>query len=408
MRRFRRIIFWTHLIAGVVAAIVILIMSVTGVLLAFEHQMISYAERNMTTVSQVPSDRVRLTIDALLLRAASAKPALKPSGITLQSNPASAATVIFGRDGVLYLNPYTGDVLGAGASRTRGFFRIVEDAHRWLAFGESNRATGRAITGAANVAFLILAISGVYLWWPRKTTWQKIKSAALFHRGLKNRVRYFNWHTVTGFWISSILIVLTATGIVMSYQWANNLLYRVTGSELPTQQRPGIPATSGNDRSLQQKPAGKGTSDLQRLWSRAEQQSESWRSITLRLPVPPNTPVTFNIREGKSWLEAASSQLTLKPDTTEVLKWEPYSRSSAGRQARTWVRFLHTGEAGGVLGQLVAGVASLGGSFLVWTGLMLAWKRLGAWRRRRSSRSESEIEIVIFEPRPTKKREVIN
>ena len=38
---FRKIIFWLHLIAGVVAGVIILIMSVTGVAIAFEKQTIA-------------------------------------------------------------------------------------------------------------------------------------------------------------------------------------------------------------------------------------------------------------------------------------------------------------------------------------------------------------------------------
>jgi uncharacterized iron-regulated membrane protein len=45
------------------------------------------------------------------------------------------------------------------------------------------------------------------------------------------------------------------------------------------------------------------------------------------------------------------------------------------------VRFGHTGELGGLPGQLAAGLACVGGAVLVWTGLALAFRRLIAWRR---------------------------
>jgi uncharacterized iron-regulated membrane protein len=46
------------------------------------------------------------------------------------------------------------------------------------------------------------------------------------------------------------------------------------------------------------------------------------------------------------------------------------------------VRYLHTGEAFGVPGQLIAGLASVGGVLLVYTGYALAWRRFRAWRSR--------------------------
>jgi uncharacterized iron-regulated membrane protein len=48
----------------------------------------------------------------------------------------------------------------------------------------------------------------------------------------------------------------------------------------------------------------------------------------------------------------------------------------AGQKARTWFRFVHTGEQYGVIGQTIAGIASLAACFLVYTGLALAYRRL--------------------------------
>jgi uncharacterized iron-regulated membrane protein len=58
---------------------------------------------------------------------------------------------------------------------------------------------------------------------------------------------------------------------------------------------------------------------------------------------------------------------------------------SPGRRLRVWLRFAHTGEVYGLAGQAVAGLASLGGATLVVTGLMLAGRRLLAWRARARS-----------------------
>ena len=74
------------------------------------------------------------------------------------------------------------------------------DWHRALGFSGDNRAIGRAITGAGNAAFLFLALSGLYLWWPRKWTARVLRKSIWFRRGLSSRARDFNWHNVIGFW----------------------------------------------------------------------------------------------------------------------------------------------------------------------------------------------------------------
>ena len=51
---FRSFLFWPHLVCGVAAGIIILIMSATGVLLTYEKQMIAWTDKQrMPVVSTV-------------------------------------------------------------------------------------------------------------------------------------------------------------------------------------------------------------------------------------------------------------------------------------------------------------------------------------------------------------------
>jgi uncharacterized iron-regulated membrane protein len=56
----------------------------------------------------------------------------------------------------------------------------------------------------------------------------------------------------------------------------------------------------------------------------------------------------------------------------------------------SWLRFAHTGEIYGLLGQTVAGLVSLGAVVLVYTGMALALRRLVAWIDRQSGRAREE------------------
>ena len=61
-----------------------------------------------------------------------------------------------------------------------------------------------------------------------------------------------------------------------------------------------------------------------------------------------------------------------------------YSSYTRGRQLRSMLRFAHTGEVGGIIGQTIAGLVSTGGAMLVFTGLLLALRRFGTWVANRS------------------------
>jgi uncharacterized iron-regulated membrane protein len=54
---------------------------------------------------------------------------------------------------------------------------------------------------------------------------------------------------------------------------------------------------------------------------------------------------------------------------------------------RSWIRFTHTGETGGIVGQFIGFLACIGGAFLVWTGFSLAWRRFRGWQ----TKSQTEI-----------------
>jgi uncharacterized iron-regulated membrane protein len=110
----------------------------------------------------------------------------------------------------------------------------------------------------------------------------------------------------------------------------------------------------------------------------------------LRFPVTKDA--VFTIDEGRSANIFGRSVLTLDPSTAAINKWEPYIEQNAGRQIRSWFRFMHTGESFGLIGQIIGFIACVGGSFLVFTGLSLAWRRFRGWRR---NRSQGE---VVVEP----------
>lgn len=377
----RRAIFWIHLVAGAAAGIVILVMSVTGVLLTYERQIIDWADRGYRSAPPSPS-AARLSVETLVERVLAGQPGAPASSITLQSDPAAPATVSLGRGRSVYVNPYTGEVLGEGSKKVRAFFRAVTDWHRWLGTKDATRDTARAVTGASNLAFLFLVVSGIYLWVPKIWTRRQLRNVLWFRRGLSSKARDFNWHNVAGIWAAIPLVLIVFSGVVISYPWASNLLFRLTGETPPERRGPGGPG--GGERGGPSEGAVS-LEGLERHWDVAQRQVPDWHSITLRLPDAEDAPVSFTIYRGNRARPDLRAQLTVDRASGEIVRWEPYRNQSRGQKLRAWLRWIHTGEAGGILGQTVAGIASLAGALLVWTGLSLAWRRFfpGAKLRRR-------------------------
>jgi uncharacterized iron-regulated membrane protein len=277
----------------------------------------------------------------------------------------------------------------------------VTDWHRWLGSGPEGRATARAITGACNLAFLVLVVSGAYLWLPRIWTWRQVRNIAWFRGGLRGKARDFNWHNAIGIWSVVPLLVIVASGAVISYPWASDLVYRVAGEAPPPRPTPNAPArtgaASGAARSERQAATVlEAAPSMNAAWARAEQQLPGWRTITLRLPASSGAPATALIDRGDGGQPQKRGTLTVNPSTGEVVRWEPFESLSAGRRLRSYLRFAHTGEVAGIVGQTIAGLASAGGAVLVWTGIAMAFRRYLAWKRARAVGRELADAIFGF------------
>jgi uncharacterized iron-regulated membrane protein len=366
MTALRKILFWFHLLCALTAGVVVLTMSVTGIALAFERQIVSALEGDLRAdPSSGPAD-----IPAAIAAAQARRDGARPSAVILRSEPTSPLTVSFGREGALFVDQYSQRVLGAGAVQARAFFKRNEDLHRWLAFSGPSRDTGRAITGAANFVFLFIIFTGLYLWWPRNGSFRAI---TWFRSGLRSKARDFNWHNVLGLWSSLPLIAIVFSAVVISYPWAGDLVYRALGDTPPAERGPRRDADRGGVK-------GDAGIIFTAAVAEANRSTPDWQSLTLRLPA--GERATVNVDRGNGARPDKRSQLTIDGRSGEIVGFESYASQSAGRQARSWLRWIHTGEAGGIIGQFVAALASGAAVVLVWTGFALAFRRFRAWASR--------------------------
>jgi len=363
----RKTLFWLHLTAGVTAGLVILTMSVTGVLLAFERQIIAFAERDLRA-GAADAARAPLPLSAIVAAATNVTDA-KPTSVTLRSDRSAPVAVAFGREKTLFVNPYNAAILGSGSRGVRHFFEVNRNLHRWLAMEGESRDRGRAITGAANLAFLFLVLSGLVIWIPRRFTRAAFRNATWFRRKLRGRARDLNWHQTLGIWAFLPLLAIVVSATVMSYEWATNLVYRAFGSMPPAQQQQQNTNGGGGKIDL---------AALDRAWNVARDEANRvaprWRTMSIRLPL--SSKASFSIDEGNGGRPDLRSQLVIDAGTARVVERKTFAAQEAGQQARSWLRWIHTGEAGGVAGQFIAMLASAAAMVMVWTGIALALRRL--------------------------------
>lgn len=345
MKRLRDALFWAHLAAGVLAGLPIAVMSLTGIVLAFEPQLLAWAEREARAGAA----------GALKDAVAAAESSVGKPASTVTLRRGEAVEVGFGGEKAVFVSA---DGAVRPASGLRKTLHAVEDLHRWLAY----RPWGKPVTGFCTLLFCLITLSGLLLWWPRGAA---APILALDAR-LRGKAADFNRHNAVGLWAMPVLFVLSLSGVVIAYPSATALVYRAAGEAPPK----GGGAPRGDEKAP--RPA---TPELDAAAAAASAKAPGWTALTLRLPAKEGAPLAVSLLTPDASPRQARSTLTLDAKTGAELKWEPASSMSRGRRWRTWLRFLHTGEALGWLGQLVAALACAGALVLAWTGLALSWRR---------------------------------
>jgi uncharacterized iron-regulated membrane protein len=229
---FKRISAWLHLWLGLFSGIIVVIVSITGAIYVFEKEIRSVTEP-WTHVQ--PQDQKMLPPSVLTDIAVKMVPGMKPTALNYGLPDQSAAAVSYSRKtGLLitvFIDPYSGRVLKKTTTDFVGnkgdfdFFRFILHGHRalWLPY-----PIGRPIIGVAILIFVVLLISGLVLWWPKK--WTKAtrdKSFKVKWNASFKRVNY-DLHNVFGFYSMLLLLIIALTGLVWSFQWVSKSVYWAT------------------------------------------------------------------------------------------------------------------------------------------------------------------------------------
>lgn len=376
---FRKTIFWAHLISGILAGLVIFMMSLTGVLITYERQIENFfVQSDYLVVNQrLPT---AASINDLFAISRYKNPDFSPDTVVVVNHPGAPVSFRQGRSVNMQLNPYSGEEMQVGSTGLENFFSAVTGWHRWFnATGES-RAFARSITGTSNLIFLFLILSGIYLWLPKTWHWAIFKTRLLLNTSPANsKVRDLNWHHFFGIWCALPLAIIVATATVFNYSWANNLVYQVYGEEAP--QRRQINAnqiqTDTSDNVVLTNTNYKSLDEL--LYSAkqiTEQNLGNWHSISINLPDENANQVEFGINQSLGGQPQKQFTLSIDRTNAEMLNLTSLADATSGQRARRIIRFLHTGEVFGLWGQTIAGLVSFAALLMVWTGFALAYRRL--------------------------------
>ena len=217
---------WLHLWLGLISGIIVFILSITGCVLVFEHDIkdlifdyISVEEQ--TTDSQLPPSVIYQKIKAV-------HPDKEISSLWYYGLDKSIKVNIDHSDTLLYVNPYTGDILAEVDHED--IFHFMDEGHRhmWIP-----GALGRQIVGWGTFVFFLVTLSGLILWWPKRWTKRMVKqSFAINWKAKWKRINY-DLHNVLGFYSLLLALLMALTGLIMAFPWMRKSVMWLSGGLPP-------------------------------------------------------------------------------------------------------------------------------------------------------------------------------
>jgi uncharacterized iron-regulated membrane protein len=222
---FYRISAWLHLWLGLVSGIIIVIICLTGITWSFRDEIKDWLNPELR-IDALPDKEMANPADLYT----KAKALYPEQEISFVWRPTGKAAMIgFGKRNpgfVLYLNPYTGEVIRKPSFREEfDFFEWTLKGHRFLWMPSE---IGRPVINYSTLIFFITLITGLILWWPKK--WTKAMRKQSFSVKWDAKVKRLNYdlHNVFGFYAMIILLVISMTGMYYGLPWFNQLLYFTT------------------------------------------------------------------------------------------------------------------------------------------------------------------------------------
>ncbi|MBV8842821.1 MAG: PepSY domain-containing protein [Bryobacterales bacterium] len=194
--------------SGIILGLYVLMMSVTGSVLVYRNELFRMATPE-PIVSKSPAPR--LTDDKLKEIAGNLYPAYLLVRINRARDLDQAVDVWLRRGREVkkrLFDPRTGADLGDSVPTGIWLVSKLLELHDDLLAGSA----GRKVNGIGAVALLVLAITGLVVWWPGIKTWRR---SLTLHCGVG--WKRFNWHlhSMVGFWSLGFTVIFGLSGIYL-------------------------------------------------------------------------------------------------------------------------------------------------------------------------------------------------
>lgn len=357
---FSKAVAWLHLWPSIVSGIVVVFVCFTGTIVVYGDEIIDFSAGDARYV--MPESN-RISVTEINNNLQGAYPGIIASEFVFfrDSSRSIRIRAFDEKEDVLvmiYMNPYTGRILKV--DKTIYFFFITAHLHAELLAGE----VGFWIVNISTIIFVISCITGLVLWWPNK--WNKATRAASFTVKWKAKFKRLNYdlHNVFGFYSLLIALVLSVTGLMISFPAFMDMALQVSGVDTQAHMEEILPKADST----------KTLKDLVPFAYAILKESPGKESVSIWAYNLAETGA-FVFTSGKSGLKSfENADITVyNKYTGEEIQLE--NKFVTHEKAGNTIWQLHMGQWWGWFGKLSTFLAGLIGSSLPITGFLIWWGR---------------------------------
>ena len=452
----RRFFYHLHLWLGVVSGLILFVVCLSGSLYVFREEARRLVAPEQFYVETTGAQR--LSTDAIVEKVEAAKPGKKVGSLTIPESPTRTVAVVLndapkkgekgpkgegkggektgakpekggekgadkagqkpqdagkaGKGGgkpqggkkrgeAVYVDPYTGEILGDGKTSLDEFFGFLMRLHRWLCLPTE---IGRPIVGVATIIYVVISLTGLILWlprtaaaWRRKSTWKT---------ALNVRVRRGGWplvfdlHNALGFYTLLPALILALTGLCWSFGWYRDAAGSLLG-EAPFKAKREKPETISLPDGAPQ-PAS-----LEELIAKHNELDPGAGDVTISIPQDESTATTIqkgrvdgffilNVKNKTQWNRFDGTVVPVERygKTVDV---ERFADKPFGAKIASSIRGIHLGDITGLSSKILAFLVCLIATSFPATGVALWVHKLRARNKKDEADADKNADAATAE-----------
>ena len=369
--RVKRLLYQLHKYLGLTAGAILSLSALTGGLLVFSDEL----ERVLhPELQRVEPGGAHAPLEALIAQARTAYPQGRPAFLRLPRSESGTVEVYMNtKDGPrVYLDPYRAMVLGVRESHET-FKGFVLALHTQL----FAREAGKTVVGLAGLSLVVLALSGIVLWW---SGWRRVLRSLKIRWCQSWSHKCYDLHKAVGVMSLPFLLLSALTGVALVFHDAfMRALFQMTKTSQPVP--PERVTVVGSALTLDE------------VVQRAQAALPEGRVTWIHLPMSADQPVIVRKKLPEEVHPNGCNFVYIDPYRGDILFVRPSRTAPLGIRIDNLIYPLHIGVIGGLVTQVIQ----------VTVGLVLALlfvTALAVWVRRSRSTAQRFSVQQIWGRRP--------